>query len=119
MATTTVDELVTKISQLPRSEREELVRRLNALKTAEAAGLERKTNPPESGVPKQPLHPNTIWIKENGHKYAGQYVALKDGRLIATGRTFKEADLAAKEKGVEKLLFHYVFPEDYVPWGGW
>lgn len=119
MAVTTVDEFVTKISQLPKAEREELVQRLNALKATESAGAETKTRVPENGVRKQPLHPNTIWIKENSHKYPGQYVALKDGKLIATGRTLKEADIAAKEKGFKKLLFHYVFPEDYVPWGGW
>lgn len=113
MAATTIDEFVTRINQLPKEDREELVRRLNQPEII-TTGRRSKAN----GV-KQSVHPNTIWIKENKHKYPGQYVALKDGTLISVGRTLKEADLAAREKGVKKPFLHYIFPEGYIPWGGW
>ncbi len=114
MATATVDEIVTKINQLPKSDRDELLRRLKESPRENAESTARKSN-----GRKGRLHPNTIWIKENKHKYPGNYVALKDGELIAVGRTIKDADLAAKAKGVNDPLLHYILPDNYEPWGGW
>lgn len=114
MAITTVEEFVTKINELTAADRVELLRRLNQ-------------STPKNDEPKKPatngkkgyVHPNTIWIKENKHKYPGNYVALKDGKLIAYGKTIKEADQAARLKGVNDPFLHYIFPTDYTPWGGW
>lgn len=107
---TTVDEIVIRINELKDAERTELLRRLSELKP--------KNDQPErlaANGKKVYVHPNTIWIKENKHNYAGNYVALKDGKLIAYGRTIKEADLGAKAKGVDDPLLHYILPKDYVP----
>lgn len=114
MATTKVEEVVTKINELTDAERVELLRRLNEGERTKAKSTTQKSN-----GEKRPLHPNTIWIKENKHRYPGKYVALKDGKLIAVGRTLKDVDIASKSKGVKKPLFHYIFPDDYIPWGGW
>ncbi len=65
------------------------------------------------------VSPDTIWVKEHHAEYAGNYVALKDGKLIATGKTIKEADLKAKEKGVKNPLLHYIPAADEEVWGGW
>lgn len=111
---TTVDEIVIKINELKDAERAELLRRLNE---SEPKNGDRKTS--RTYGKKGYVHPNTIWIKENKDKYAGNYVALKDGKLMAYGRTIKEADQAAKAKGVKDPLLHYIFPKDYLPWGGW
>ena len=108
MATAVLDEIVEKASALNNEELQELIRRLGEIK------LEVKSNGKKGYV-----SPNTVWIKENSHKYRGMHVAIKDGEFIASGRTIKEADQAAKAKGVENPLLHYIFPEDYVPWGGW
>ena len=108
MSTAVLDEIVEKANTLNTEERRELIRRLGETEP------KRKTNGKKGYV-----HPNTTWIKENKHKYAGNYVALKDGELVAYGRTIKEADLAAKAKGVNDPLLHYILPKDYLPWGGW
>jgi Family of unknown function (DUF5678) len=65
------------------------------------------------------LHPNTVWVKENHAKYAGNYVALKDGEFVAAGKTIKEANEKARSLGVENPFLHFMFPLDKVPFGGW
>ena len=103
-----LDEIVEKVPTLTSKERRELIQLLQE--------EERKTK--QNGK-KGSVHPNTIWIKENHAEYAGKYVALKDGELVAVGNTIKEVDLKAKEKKVEKPLLTYLFPLDEVPFGGW
>ncbi len=60
-----------------------------------------------------------MWIKEHRKDYAGNYVALKDGEIVAHGKTIKEANLKAKEKGFTEILLHYIPAEDEEVWGGW
>lgn len=114
MSTTTVEEFVTKINQLPDVDRTELIRRLN--QSPPGNGEPKKST---TKLPKAAANPNLVWIKKNKAKYAGNYVALKGGQLIAFGRTIREADQGAKAKGVTNPLLHYILPADYVPWGGW
>jgi hypothetical protein len=114
MATTKVDEFVTKIEKLPKAERDELLRRLNE-------------SPPKSDEPKVSktngkkgyVSPDTIWVKENHAKFAGKHVALKNGKLIAVGNTMKEVVEAAKSLGVDRPRITYLFPLDHIPFGGW
>lgn len=103
-----LDEIVEKIEQLSDEEKESLIHLLQGRKNKA-----RKNG--EKGF----VHPNTIWIKEHHAEYAGKYVALKDGQLIATGADLKEAEQAAKEKGVEDSMLTYLFPLDEEPFGGW
>ena len=115
MSTATVDEFLTKIKRLPKRDRDELLRRLN-----ESRSLEGRDSPARSNGKKGYVHPNTVWINENEHKYPGKYLALKDGELIAVGNTIKEAELAANAQGVSDPLLHYVLAvgeEAYM--GGW
>ncbi len=112
--TTTIDEFVSQINELADADRAELLRRLQEFSRPKTIITAKRSNGKKGYV-----HPNTIWIKENKHKYPGNYVALKDGKLIAYGRTIKEADQAAKAKGVNDPLLHYILPADYMPWGGW
>ncbi len=109
MSTKVVDEFVKKANILTADERTDLARRLSEPESQPEAKKNGK---------KGYVNPNTIWIKKNKSKYAGNYVALKDGKLIAFGKTIKEADQAAKSKGVCDPLLHYILPTDYVPWGG-
>ena len=104
-----LDEIVEKVPTLTSKERRELIQLLQE--------EERKTK--QNGK-KGSVHPNTIWIKENHAEYAGKYVALKDGELIAFGETLKEADLKAKENGVKNPLLTYLPREDEeIFCGGW
>lgn len=102
-----LDEVIKKAASLDGAERRELIRRLQ-LQDKKIVTNKRK-NP----------SPNIEWLKEHQAEYAGNYVALKDGQLVAFGRTIKEADMKAKEKGFSKTLLHYIPAEDEEVWGGW
>lgn len=104
---TVLDEIVEKAADLTDEERRELIQLLQE---------QEKSNQKND---KGQVSPNTIWIKENHAEYAGNYVALKDGKLVAVGKTIKEADMAAQAKGVDKPMLTYLFPLDEVPFGGW
>ena len=115
MATTTLDKIESQIKKLTDADQTELLRRLSDSPRKNGAAKKSALN-----GPKTPPNPNLVWIKENGAKYGGNYVALKDGELIAYGRTIKEADQAAKAKGVKNPFLHYIMAEGEVAWwGGW
>ena len=103
-----LDEVIEKVAQFSEEERDKLFQFL----------LETKKKPPTNSA-KVSINPNIEWLKKHRSEYAGNYVALKDGELIAFGRTIKEADLKAKAKGAEKTLLHYIPAEDEEVWGGW
>lgn len=65
------------------------------------------------------LNPNIEWLKKHRSKYAGNYVALKDGKLVAFGKTIKEAETRANVKEVKNPLLHYIPAENEEVWGGW
>ena len=102
-----LDEVIEKVAQFSDEEREKLIQILQEQKNKNQKNK------------KTPVSPNIEWLKKHRSEYAGNYVALKDGELIAFGRTIKEADLKAKEKGAKKFLLHYIAAEDEIVWGGW
>jgi hypothetical protein len=104
-------EIVEKTSSLSDAERNELIELLQEQSN--------EIKPTGNGEKKFIIHPNTAWIKQNHAKYAGNYVALKDGEFVASGKTIKEANEKAISLGVEKPFLHYMFPLDKVPFGGW
>ncbi|MGI8849719.1 MAG: DUF5678 domain-containing protein [Pyrinomonadaceae bacterium] len=103
-----LNEIIEKAVNLKPEERQKLIQ-----------VLQEQESEPKTNGGKGNIHPNTIWIKEHHARYAGQYVALKGGELIATGMTIKEADLKAIEKGVKNPMLTYLFPLDSEPFGGW
>lgn len=121
MPTAIIDEIVTKANEMTDADRTELLRRLNNLVAAKMPVVKKKSARKSSvNGAKRPEDPNLTWIKANGANYKGNYVALKDGKLIAYGRTIKEADQGAKEKGVQRPLLHYIMADGEVAWwGGW
>jgi hypothetical protein len=104
---TVLDEITEKFLSLSVEERKKMMRL--------SEEQERRIEPEY----KKSVSPNIEWLKIHRAEYAGNYVALKDGELIAFGKTIKEADLRAKEKGVKKTLLHYIPAEDEEVWGGW
>lgn len=117
MSIAIINEILEKSAELTSEERRELMRLLQEQeleKQAEERAKKRKPSDKKGFV-----HPNTIWMKENSHKYKGLYVALYEGELIATGKTIKEADLAAKAKGYPKTLLHRILRDDEEAWCGW
>ena len=107
MSAILVNEIVEKTARLTPEERRELIQI-----------LQRQSSIIKPSGNKNPS-PNIEWLKEHRAEYAGNYVALKDGELIAFGKTIKEADTKAKEKGFNKTLLHYIPAEDEKVWGGW
>lgn len=104
-----LDEVIEKIEQFSDEDRDKLIWILQ----------EQKRKAKRNGK-RGFVHPNTVWINEHYNEYAGKYVALKDGELIAFGETIKEADLKAKEKGVKNPLLTYLPREDEeIFCGGW
>ncbi len=108
METVLLNEIIEKTAQLEPDERQKLIR-----------VLQEQASKPKRNGGKGNIHPNTIWIKKHYAEYAGQYVALKDGELIAFGKTIKEADVKAKEKGEKNTMLTYLPREDEELWGGW
>lgn len=114
-----VEEFVNKINQLSDADRAELLRRLNDNASKEPKPNGSKKNGQNKSIQKN-IDPNIEWIKENKDKYAGNYVALKDGKLIAYARTIKEADQAAKAKGVDRPFLHYILAKgEEAFYAGW
>lgn len=102
-----LDEIIEKAAQLSDAERRELIQLLQ--------DEERKT---KSTGGKNPS-PNIEWLKAHRNEVAGKYVALENGELIAQGRTLREVDQEAKQKGAKKPLLTYVAREDEEIWAGW
>ena len=100
-------EIVEKVPTLTSAERRELIQLLQE--------EERKA---KTNGGKNPS-PNIEWLKAHRDEVAGKYVALEDGKLIAEGKTLREVDREAKQKGASKPLLTYVAREDEELWAGW
>lgn len=58
------------------------------------------------------------WLAKHAGPYAGQWVALDGGRLIAHGPKLADVRADAQAAGVKEPLFASV-PNDDLPFGGW
>ena len=52
------------------------------------------------------------WLRDHRAEYAGQWVALKDGRLIAHGAQAKAVFQAARQAAIHDALVVLVEPDD-------
>jgi len=48
------------------------------------------------------------WLEKHSDEYAGRYVALRDGSLIAQGDSYKEVAVKARELGISDALLVFV-----------
>jgi len=119
---TVLDEIIEKAAQLSEAERRELIQLLQEQEkksnSKNSLSISSVSVNLESNNKKIP-EPNIEWLKKHQREYAGNYVALKDGKLVAFGKTIREADVKAKEKGVKTPLLHYIPAADEEVWGGW
>ena len=60
----------------------------------------------------------TEWLREHRDEYAGQWVALDGGRLIASGDDLKRVATIARQSGVPDALMVRVEPSDALPFAG-
>ena len=74
----------------------------------------------KSGGKKGYVSPNTVWMRDHSAPYAGQYVAVENGKLVATGKGYPDTLSNAKKAGAIRPLIAYVFRKDEEVWvGGW
>ena len=60
------------------------------------------------------------WLKANTEHHGGQYVALIGSQLISTGKTFREANEAARAAGCRDAFVTYLpKPDEVIEMGGW
>jgi hypothetical protein len=60
------------------------------------------------------------WLKASADQYGGQYVALVGAQLIGTGKTFREANEAARAAGCREAFITYLpKPDEVIEAGGW
>ena len=102
-----LDEVIEKAATLTSEERRKLIRLLQ--EQEKKSDLNGRKNP----------SPNIEWLKEHRNEVAGKYVALKDGKLVAQGRTLREVDQEAKHLGASKALLTYVPRGDEELRAGW
>lgn len=78
--------------------------------------------PPRSWESSQPVNERREelrWLANEPSKYAGQWVALEGGRLIAHGDQLASVRAAASAAGVESPLMTHLPAEGELPFGGW
>ncbi len=95
-----------------------LEERLNLEKTYRASGLPVEPRILASNLPVKDRSREHEWLKEHRDQYAGKYVAVHGGSLIAQGDSYKEVALKARELGVPDALMIRVEPSDALPFAG-
>lgn len=102
MATATVENIVALINQLPELERARLIAELAQSQLA-------KPQLPKSRIisTNAPFNDRRLdyeWLAQHQREYIGQWIALKDGQLLAHNRQAKEVFAKAKEVGMAEVL---------------
>jgi hypothetical protein len=59
------------------------------------------------------------WIRQNRQSYRGQFVALKEGQLVAHGTKEREVWQAAACTGISNPFLAYIETETEESFGGW
>ena len=60
-----------------------------------------------------------LWLANQSGPYAGQWVALDGGRLVAHGTELATVSAAARAAGADRPLLTHLPPEGELPFGGW
>ncbi len=117
MSTTNLDSLKQQLATLSRPEQLELSQFLAGQVKRDTRQADRT---PELEKRERDRQLRAAWLKANGAKYAGLYIALDGDRLLGTGKNYPEAFEAAKQAGVKSAYVDFVYPADYVgEMGGW
>jgi len=62
---------------------------------------------------------NLEWLNKHHAAYAGEWVALHKGRLVAHGKDGLAVFRSAQAQGINPPLMHRVLDDDSPSWGGW
>lgn len=111
MSSPTLNEIIKQVMLLSDEDRKELIDFLIAQPEAGA----------ENGNQTEPrdFSREMEWIKQNRPSYRGQFVALKEGQLIAHGSKERDVWQAAVGAGVSLPFLAYIETEAEETFGGW
>jgi hypothetical protein len=118
MATELLRALMERSYELTPDEKQRLARFLSEQ-------VENSNGDEESASPKLPTTDprkgqlSVAWLKAHAKEYAGQHVALDGDSLVGSGRTMRDAQMAAKSNGFPQALLVHVPPTEGGTWGGW
>ena len=106
IAEVSIESIIEQVEQLPLKEQFEVTARLQK-RTLELA---RQMKGRFLGLSpyRDDYEADHQWLRENHRRYTNQWVALKDGRLLAHGREAKGVFAAAKAQGVERPLVFFI-----------
>ncbi len=109
-----------QIVTLSRQERVELSQFLARQMRQDSLNSASSTQSEAEGAAEIRRRRNMEWMKANGEKFGGQYIALTDGQLVCTGRTFREAREASRAAGKPDAFVTYLpKPDEVIEMGGW
>lgn len=111
----TVESILQQVAMLPPGEQTRL--RALLLDGGSEQGALRREPPVKLATPIQEpdLRGAMQWLADNSEQYAGQWVALDGGRLIAHGANHDEVAEAAKADGAYLPLITFVEPKPERP----
>ena len=122
MSEVTLESVLEQVQQLPLTEQQKL---REILPRPEVVSPEFKAPqiPPGRRVPLDEPHRDRsqelAWLRENQRDYAGQWVALDGGKLIAHGYDLKQISEEARVKGVDDPIFAHAEASTALPFAGW
>lgn len=117
MSTITAENILKLIEELPTAERE----RLQQMLAQEAAPPVKAKAPRDKRVPCEPMPNRTRegeWIAQHKREYAGQWVALEGGHLVAASSNRGDLSAAIKAAGAKLPLIHRIAALEDLPYIG-
>ncbi len=69
-------------------------------------------------IPLPDPQPNNRWLEEHADEYAGQWVAIADGKLLASGTDAQYVFAVAQASGAYLPTLTFIPPIDALPFAG-
>jgi hypothetical protein len=110
MATNQLDLIMNQVLQLSASEQLQLIKRV-----AESLGRAEQPQRSARAASLRDFTADRQWLADHRDEYAGQWVALKFGRLVSYGKNAKEVHRAAQDAGHQDALLVLVETSDAPP----
>jgi hypothetical protein len=117
MAAELLHDLMARSSELTQEEKQRLAQYLSEQARNDNGEGDTASKVQSSDPDKGQL--SVAWLKANADEYAGQHVALDGDQLVGSGRTLRDARMAAKDNGYPHALLVHVPSREGGTWGGW
>ena len=119
MAAELLNDLIERSGELTPEEKQRLARFLSEQVGRDSTGTQENVPPRVVRHDRQKGEQSVAWLKAHADEYAGQHVALNGDRLVGSGRTIRDAEIAAQRNGYPQALLIRVPPKEGGTWGGW